>query len=236
MALPKIWGLNERLTSANLNAQFAYCDSLVPIGTILPFYDFDETVEFDTDIFTYCNGAVVSDVNSPLDTLTLPDMSNRYLVGFGTENGGNIGTAAWSATPVGNASHQANLQHLHAQTAHAHPMPHTHTISHTHSLGAGHARLDYTDPGSDISWQRKGVSAWTQNFKLNSSWGGSISLSATAGVALGGTTDGASSDNTGAVSTANTSPSAAVDTGSSLSTTQSIQPRSVSVRYIIRYK
>lgn len=100
-----------------------------PIGSIIPFYDFNAAVTFDTDAWIYCDGAVISDASSPLDGLTLPDLSNRYLVGFGTEGGGDIDSAAWATPAVGQASHQINIQHAHTMTGHNHTGP-----SHDHDL------------------------------------------------------------------------------------------------------
>ena len=95
---------------------------LPPIGTILPHYDFNALAAAvpDVNYWRYCNGSVLVYASSPLNGLTLPDLSNRYLVGFGTEAGGDISTAAWNAAAVGNASHQVNLQHSHTVNAHTH--------------------------------------------------------------------------------------------------------------------
>jgi hypothetical protein len=67
-------------------------DKLVPVGTIVGHYDFNAAVTF-TDDWLYCDGSVIADAASPINGQTLPDLSNRYLVGFGTEGGGDIDTA-----------------------------------------------------------------------------------------------------------------------------------------------
>jgi hypothetical protein len=51
---------------------------------------------------------------------TLPDLSGRYLVGFGTDGGGDVDTAAWATAAVGNASHQINISHTHTGPSHNH--------------------------------------------------------------------------------------------------------------------
>ena len=53
----------------------------LPIGSIIPFYDFNGDLTFDTDFWVYCDGqtATVGGVSR-----ALPDLSGRYLVGFGT--------------------------------------------------------------------------------------------------------------------------------------------------------
>jgi len=58
--------------------------SIPPIGSIIPFYDFNGLVSFDTGVWAYCDGSVLVDGASPLNGQTLPDLSNRYLVGFST--------------------------------------------------------------------------------------------------------------------------------------------------------
>lgn len=86
-------------------------DLLVPVGTILPWYSFSGTLSFSTTYYAYCDGtsATLSTIGSQM----LPDMSNRYLVGFGTEGGGDIGTATWSTTVPGNVSHTSSITHQH---------------------------------------------------------------------------------------------------------------------------
>lgn len=93
---------------------------LVPIGTIIWFYDFNALVTFDSNYWRYCNGDVLAYPASPLNGQTLPDLSGRYIVGFGTDGGGDIGTAAWAVLPVGNANHQINIQHQHDMGNHTH--------------------------------------------------------------------------------------------------------------------
>ena len=56
----------------------------VPVGTILPHYDFNGVLTFDTPIYKFCDGSIVADAESLLNGLYVPDMSNRYLVGFGS--------------------------------------------------------------------------------------------------------------------------------------------------------
>jgi hypothetical protein len=136
----------------------------VPVGSIIPFYDFNAAVTFDTDYWRYCDGSVLAYAASPLDGLTLPDLSNRYLVGFGTEGGGDIDTAAWNAAPIGNASHQVDLQHSHANTlstnapttssggSHDHVVAgHTHSIAqHTHGAGSLQFKTMQCDAGTAV--------------------------------------------------------------------------------------
>jgi hypothetical protein len=93
-------------------------ETAVPVGAIIDHYDYNGALPLDTTHYKYCDGST-HNFGGAVGTQTLPDLSNRYTVGFGTEGGGDIDTAVWAITVVGNASHQINLQHDHT-------MPHTH--------------------------------------------------------------------------------------------------------------
>lgn len=68
---------------AALITQMALLEAkLDPIGTIEAFYDFGGLLTFNTTYFAYCDGSVLVDANSPFNGQTLPDLSNRYMVGF----------------------------------------------------------------------------------------------------------------------------------------------------------
>lgn len=109
--------------------------AMPPVGTIIPFYDFGGALKYDSKYWALCNGSTGVKIAGIADPQTLPDLSNRYLVGFGTEGGGDIGTAPFDTPAVGNASHQINLQHSHTVDPHSHSTPdHSHSLSdHTHS-------------------------------------------------------------------------------------------------------
>jgi hypothetical protein len=84
-----------------------------PIGSIIPWDDFNGAVTFFSDYYAHMNGDVLSDAHSPLDGETLTDCSGRYLVGFGTDGGADIDTAAWDDTPLGNAGNEIDISHRH---------------------------------------------------------------------------------------------------------------------------
>lgn len=86
---------------------------VVPIGTVIPWMDYNGAVAFDSNYWAYMDGSVLSDAHSPLNGETLTDLSGRYLVGFGTDGGGDIDSALWSVSPVGNAGHEVDLEHKH---------------------------------------------------------------------------------------------------------------------------
>lgn len=264
--------------------------SLPPVGSIIPHYDFAGTVTIDTAYWVYCDGSVISNGSSPINGLTLPDLSGRYLVGFGTDGGGDIDTAIWGTGAVGNAAHQVNLQHSHTVNAHSHDLAnhvhaggsHTHNIAshnhdmqnHTHSVGPhthGPGTLqfqigDYTNgltetlsffdsSGTSIIVASSGntpggagavyesnntqpsFSMWTTTAGATGTSGsgsGSTdvpSTNTTSSVSL--VTDPSGTGNTG-VPVPNLSGSTSTATDNQLSTTQSIQPRSIRVRYIMR--
>jgi hypothetical protein len=224
-------------------------------------------------ILAYCDGSTKTIAG--IGAQTLPDLSNRYMVGFGTEGGGDIDTAAWSTTPVGNASHQVNLQHSHTVDSHTHDT----NISHGHSdnitaKSRGHYHNVNAGIGSTLTAGSAGAHTHKVYLSINDGSGAwwdfeTDSFDPNAGTTVdvdyiwfgNATTDGAHTHNvTGTVgqpSTGNdgdvdgitcqmsgsvanysgskTSGGASASTmNNQLSTTQSIQPRSIKVRYIMR--
>ena len=177
----------------------------VPIGTILPYYDFDAAVSVDTNYWAYCDGSVVNNAASPFHTMTLPDLSNRYLVGFGTEGGGDIETALWNTGVVGNADHEVNLQHNHdtniGSFTSGSESSHTHGVSGTTAIEAQGPQLEGSGP------RECAVDNHTHTFSVTSGSGSSHSHS---------------------VNPPNTT------SDNALTTTEDMQPRSIRVRYIMR--
>ena len=250
--------------------------ALVPIGTIVPIYDFSGALTFDSDYYAYCNGQskTIGGVSR-----TLPDLANRYIVGFGIEGastGANgVGNATWSVDPVGEASHQVDISHTHStdiasftsgsESSHTHDDG-TYAVniasftsgaggSHSHSLSNdGWAKiatgLGNVD-GENTQFDRVTSTSWTCDYvgTLGNPHAASAS-SRTVGVGLGGATEGIAA-HSHAIDPPNTSvggksgpgsshshsvnPPATTST-SSLSTTQTIQPRSIRCRYIMRIK
>lgn len=96
----------------------------IPTGTIVAFYDFGSggpggtALTFDSTRWAYCNGSTTT-LNGA-GSFTLPDLSNRYLVGFGNEAGMDMASAPWSTAAVGNLSHLINLSHSHTVNSHSH--------------------------------------------------------------------------------------------------------------------
>lgn len=221
----------------------------VPIGSIIPFYDFNALATFDTTNWKYCDGSVVGGAG-PLAAQTLPDLSGRYLVGFGTDGGGDIDTAAWATAAVGNASHEINIAHTHTGPSHTHDMGnHTHNIpAHFHGTGtlaiaAGgshtHTWSSTTNPGAsgipNINPNPNGDAATDVFANANTASTHSHpngDFSGSVGNTGGSNGDAAFASTTPSTNT--TSASGTGATGSSLSATQSIQPRSIRVRYIMR--
>ena len=267
-----------------------------PIGSIIAFYDFNGAATFDNTKWSYCNGSVQT-LGGGIGSQTLPDLSNRYLVGFGTEAGGDIGSATWATAAVGLANHQANLQHSHTVASHTHTTPahahtlsnhthtggahthstpnHTHTLSnhthtggaHTHGLSAnGYALIEVQTSPDEEAFMKTVSASWTADQTMIGGNGTTVgSTSRSTATELGGDTDSAGAVSTGGPSTDSTDSSGGGTTGSGgavatggpsvnstdtsgsgtsgtaspgtdnqLSTTQSIQPRSVQVRWIMR--
>jgi hypothetical protein len=101
---------------ADATAVMANLNAICPVGKIMYFDDLNGVNTVDTGIFAALNGQTISDAGSPYNGLALKDVSGRYIVGYGTDGGGNIASAAYAMTVVGNAGHSVNLAHIH-QTA-----------------------------------------------------------------------------------------------------------------------
>lgn len=206
----------------------ASMDALCPVGAILPFYDYNGTVTFNTSMFAYCDGSTVADAGSPINGQVLPDLSGRYLVGFGTDGGTDIDTATWNVTAVGNAGHTINVAHTHTDAGHTHSLP-----SHSHSAGTLQFKVAEWTTTTVNFYDSAGSSVTVLQESASGSGGSGTGVAVSAGSsATGYTKDGSGST----ASTGGTSGSGTASLGSSLSSTQSIQPRSIRVRYIIRYK
>jgi len=237
-------------------------NGLVPIGGIIPWDDFNGAVTIPSS-FVHCDGSTISDSESPINGQATRDLSNRYLVGFGTEGGGDIDTAVYSASPVGNASHQVSLNHSHTVISHTHDLGnHTHTgAAHVHS-GPSHTHGPGTLQFGVAFYEESSVNFRTNGFdtavELDTAGVGSIGLVVpTTGLGdieiytgdnegdtpASGVTDSGGTGNTGSTTpgsgstpSTNTSGATAPGTDTQLSATQSIQPRSHRVRFIMRKK
>jgi hypothetical protein len=106
---------------ADASAVMANLNAICPVGKIMYFDDLNGVNTVDTGIFAALNGQTISDAGSPYNGLALKDVSGRYIVGYGTDGGGDIASAAYAMTVVGNVGHSVNLSH-------------THTVAHNHSL------------------------------------------------------------------------------------------------------
>lgn len=195
----------------------------VPIGSILPWCDFNGTLSIDPN-YRYMDGSVIVAPGSPIDGQTTDDLSGAYIVGYGTLLAGDIGTATYSTTPVGNAGHLIAIDHTHVMTGAA-----IQTLLVTSNALTGTIRTDQVSNSSSgfgsvvdpkIIVNNSGNTVNTLRFQTASGTNNGEgqhrhdmpSLSHNHVVAGSGT--------------ANTAPS--------LSATQSIQPRSQRYRYIIR--
>ncbi len=249
--------LQNQLTQETADRQSADTETglaIPPIGTIMPFYDFNGLVTFDTNHWRYCDGSVLNYPSSPLHGQTLPDLSNRYLVGFGNEGARDIGSAGWDTTAVGNAGHQIDLSHSHTVDIQSFPSSsdglHGHTVnSHTHGVGTyqfvtasfldlfGGVLVMYDASGNNISLNG------SMSTDLASGYDRVVRWASLSGPAFQNfyTTNGAG---TSAESSPGTNEQGAhshmIDPPDTTSTTAGsttpIQPRSIRVRYIIRVK
>lgn len=192
----------------------------VPVGSIIPFYDFNGALTFDTDYWDYCRGQVIADANSPINGQTMPDLSGRYLVGFGTDGGANNHNAAWATAAVGNAGHTVDLQHLHAGP------------SHTHAPGTLLFKTFEIKFIDLMGWDSGGVQRQiTAEETSDLYFGGAPADERIMTTMVSPPVDRIyyTKDGAGVTAAGGTG-----NTANALSTAQSIQPRSLRVRYIMR--
>jgi hypothetical protein len=195
----------------------------VPIGTILSWCDFNGVLALDAN-YRYMDGTVISAVGSPIDGQTTDDLSGAYIVGYGTLLAGDIGTAPYSTTPVGNVGHLIAIDH-------------THTVG-----GAAMAAQLNTSNGLTGTIRTDQVSNSSSGFGtvddikiIVDSSGATVNtlrFQTAAGVNNG---EGQHRHEMPSLSHNHTvTGSGTTNTGSGLSATQSIQPRSQRYRFIIR--
>ena len=216
-------------------------DGLMPIGSVIdvwrPTAIASLLASVDTDIWQIGDGSTISDAASDFDGMTIPDLSNRYLIGAGAEGSTLIGSAAVDATPSGNASHQIDIAHSHTSSAHTHSMTHTHVIpSHRHSV-TGYIHF--------YAQEIAGMFCY-----LNLTTGIQLSLGAIIYGGLSYNSSGSSQENvpdvlgySNYISDFLSTPTSPVCGGQNtalsstmLSATQSHQPKSLQVKRYIRYK
>lgn len=205
----------------------------LPVGSIIPFYDFNAAVTFDANFYRYCDGSVLSYADSPLNGLTLPDLSGRYLVGFGTVGAGDIDTATWATVAIG--SNSLNLQHAHDMGNHTHSIG-----NHTHAPGT----LRFESLAIEASgggWDLSGFDSGGTSFRIahySESAGSAPNGDTPKNGSISGATTGYTRNGTGATDTASgTSGTPSTNnTSNALSTTQDIRPSSIRVRYIIKVR
>lgn len=184
-----------------------------PIGSILPFYDFNGNLTFSASYWKYCDGST-HDFGGAVGVQTLPDLSNRYLVGFGTEGGGDIDSAGWATAAVGQASHQIDISHTHTGASHTHAVGTLQFQTATTTGGPSSFNL-FNSSGTPVS-----VIVWPTTFTV----GSGTALAQLSTLATGYTANG-----TGATASGGNGA-----TSSAGSSTQTIQPRSIRCRFIMR--
>lgn len=219
---------------------------LVPIGTVISFYpyDGDDELTYDTTSWMLCNGAT-DIVFGDGRTRDLPDQSGRYLAGFGTDGDGNIGSVAFSPDPVGNVDHQINIQHSHGALGATSIASGNQSADHTHGPGTLQFHTGHTndDTGDQMIFFYEADG--TPRPIIREPVGGEVSLgdidvNYVKFVPLLGDRQLYTRSGSGATSGVSTNHTHNTDINhthaNALSTTQSIQPRSIRYRFLMRYR
>lgn len=212
-----------------------------PVGTVKLFWDAGGSLAIPNN-WKVMDGSQILDQESPLFGMNLPDMTNRYAVGS---------ISPGTTTILGNVNHQVNLAHNHTTNSHTHSLP-------NHNHGPGNLRfssfyIDYDQTetyGSRIYYtgSLKGYnsSGYLQTALYNNNTSHYVNVdpdgepptpymqvNSTFGDETYYTANGTGSTESGGGGTSGfTSPG----TDTKLSSTQSIQPESIGLKYIIKIK
>jgi len=118
----------EPLTSVPFafNALGAKDGGGVPVGTVISWWRADASTPLPSDEWAIADGSIVNDPESPLYGETLPNLTDRFVMGAAP---GNIGTAG--GANILNLAHSHTVSsHRHLVDSHGHSIPdHSHSIS-----------------------------------------------------------------------------------------------------------
>lgn len=211
----KTWAFGEVVASADLNGNFTYLENLinflVPIGSTMLFNDFNGVLSVSGTYWTPENGTTVTDPDSLLNGKTLDDVSGRYVVGFGSDGGGDIDSAAWSAGAVGNTGHVVDLSAVGA--------------AHTHGVGS-----------LQFQTGRLYSAAGNLEFYMFDSSGSDDKVLNISGLRQSGASNMTYTAGSNRYFYTKSGTGITSSDGTGGSATQSIQPRSVKKRSYIRFK
>jgi hypothetical protein len=97
----------------------------VPVGTVISWWRATANTPLPSDEWAIADGSVVTDSESPLYGQTLPDLTDRFIMGVDADSIGQAG-----------GSNTLNLSHSHQVNSHTHSIP-----SHSHSSGTLRANV-----------------------------------------------------------------------------------------------
>ena len=203
---------------------------IIPVGAVLPLManltgitDVTATTAADANGFVVCGGQTISDVTSPMDGVTIPNINNDvFLMGNATagSTGGNnsitLSTAQLPSHTHGDGSFATSLSGTFASS------------SHTHSAGTLAAQVSRA--GNNL-YLRQISASWTAT-DLVVGTGSANSSGISYGTGVQGTT--ATPSATASLSGSNnvTGTSGATGSGSSID----IKPNYITAKYIIRIR
>ena len=194
---------------------------IVPLGTVLATfpnlygaYNCTATTVADSNGFVVCSGQTITDVSSPMYTVSgtiIPNINNEvFLMGHttsGTLGGSNTlldHTHTSSLTAAGQTASGDSVLVSNESASHTHPMDHSHTGS---VAGAGTHNHTIVDPGH------------THTIANGALGGAVLGVSATAGTASGGTAISSVTNVTVSGNMGSHSHTVTVDSTTGLSTT-----------------
>jgi hypothetical protein len=119
----------------------------IPVGAVIDWWRPDATFAVPTG-FAICDGSIVNDAGSPLNGKTLPDLTNKFIMGVTNVN--NIGTAGGSS---GHA-HSVDINHDHGAVNSSSAGPFTGNTEWVNNHN--HAWILEQNNGDWLSWRGDG--------------------------------------------------------------------------------
>jgi hypothetical protein len=244
-AITGVHDIGSETIATNVYLQTLF-DLFYPVGTVLDVWRPSALIfgtSIDEDIFAIMDGSIISDVGGFFDTVALPDMTNRYFIGAGTEEGeNNLSSALSMEVPVGTALHLISISHLNTFPDHTHEHRHTGS-THTHngdttaSSGVIVPTYPFLSVGAYFSQKIPTPISHPHNYYVTANpWQSSSVSSSSDIVPMAVFSTDSFTNESGSTTVSNTTSANNTDIYTGTGVDFDIQPSSLPVKRYIRYK
>jgi hypothetical protein len=144
----------EKIANNTIQAEDLSPDAVppgVPVGSVISWWRPDAGTLLPSDRWAIADGSVVADPESPLYGKTLPNLTDRFIMGVTAENIGAMG-----------GSNTLNLSHSHTVNDHTHSIP-----QHAHGSGSLQAQVGIEDNRVYMKQYGPGFNATIANYTNN---------------------------------------------------------------------